>query len=692
MDCESVSFVAISSLNFPYRSRKYLTNLVKEIAEKENARFIVIAGHTLAGKQLDHELKNSVDEAMETERSATGKRTISSERRKEIRKGQAAAFIRETAESLDDFIPKIKDVNYHIVVAKAVYDRPIGHKILEVLSRHRNDIRLYDDPETKMTIQMAGFGDIRVMVPRKTPWFYENITGLMQRVFNSFSVRTFSPKPSLALVGCTGVAAYIPRYRGVPTIAVPALHKLDEQISNENMVGCVVVKIARDGGRFKNVVKVFDFRTAIFNEKEFGLPSDLGRRHRMVLDALQVGGAGLSTIRLRINYPPGSGTVVKRNWSPGATKKYVDELMAKRILVYSKKANRYCIRESLIEKASIALGDFLKSSRCLTQVVKSCWHVGALKTLYFSVLKNEPVLAEDADVIVMNGDVEQGISHNYEYNGEMLPIMNGPDKHGLLAAKMQAKILMDVFSSRWKKLNAARGNLKESLDKCLVYYAYKSGNHDEPRFSHSKNAIPLLIFDTELRRQLTLQIYEFLEKNAKNFSSELVEELVAQKVIRVGESRIVKIKGIPLGLKHPYQARTQSKGMRIQQSSSFFAQALEDLPDKSMKELSIVNVANFHEAATVFTSIFGHTTFGVMTGAQVHDTQFETNNNKVVDYGLAKTTACLNEKGQILWGSVEYESDIAECDKKIVFNDNPTNHDVSVLCEKLSKLFDMPWR
>ncbi len=678
----SVSFLFMSGLDFPARSRAYLPQLIKEIAEKEKVGFIVIGGHVLAGKELESLLKHRLKEEL---------KGVAPKEREDRRTEVTDEFIQETAQALDEFLPRVGNINYHIVVAQRVYDRPIGMKVLEELVRMRKDVRISDDPETKFTIQLPGFGDMRTIVPRKTPWFYENVTGLMQRLINGFSSRTFSPRPSLILVGCTGVGAFIPRYKGVPAISAPTCHKIDEQLSTENMVGGVVVKITKlNGGKFRILPKFYDFRTIIFSEKDLVIPKHLTRRHRRVIEALKPGGASITTIRFRINHPQG-GEV--RNWSKEKTDKYVKQLVKWRVLSYNKKVNRFAVSENLSNQGRVTLDEFLKDSREIAQVAKSCWHVGSLKTLYYTVLRDEPELAVDADVIVSNGDVIQGISHNYEYNGELLPILNGPDKHESLAAKMQAWIIMRIFAHRFGKLRMKRCRSKDILERCLITFAYKHGNHDEPRFSGSKNSVPLMIFDAELRSLLISQIIHFLEsKHCKEVDTELVERMVNEKILRIGENRVVKVNGIPIGVKHPFQSRTKSKGIRIQETSNFFQESMKDWPDRVTRALAIVDVANFHEAAAIFHSNWGKTTFGVMTGAQIYDSSFESNQNKVVDHGLAKSRVCLNASGQILWASVEYSTDIAKEDEKIVYAENLTNENVSGLCTRLSKQFDGLWR
>jgi len=680
---KSVSLLFVSGFNWPSRSRASLPSLAVEIAKREKVGWVVIGGNTVNGKELNALLSQRLKERL---------REVAPKDRDEMREQITEDFIYEMAAELDEFLPVLKKIKYHIVVAEKVYDKAIGLKVLNVLQKMRKDINIHEDPETRFPIQLPGFEDMRVIVPRKTPWFYENVTGLMQRLINGFATRTFSPKPGIILVGCTGVGAYIPNYKGVPAIAAPTCHKIDEQLSTENMVGCVVVKISnnKEKGKFHIVPKFYDFRTAIFRERDFILPKGVDGPQKEVLEALKPGNTSVTNIRFRINYPQ-SGE--RKNWSLEKTKKYVEQLKSRGLITYNKRGNRYEISEDLSKQVRITLNQFLEGSRDLTTVVKSCWHVGALKGLYHTVLRDEPLLAADADAIISNGDIEQGISHNYEYNGELLPIMNGPDKHGLLAAKMQAWIIERVFEIRYAKSGMKHAKAEDVIKKCLIPFYYKHGNHDEPRFSSSKNAIPLLIFDIELRRLLVEWTMQFLAgQGFRDLDMKFVDRLVNARIVRIGESRITKINGIPVGVKHPFQARTKSKGARIQETSGFFIETSKGNPDEALRNVSVVFVANFHEATTICSSQWGKTMVGVMTPSQLYDSTFESNQNKVVEHGLAKSRVCLNPEGKLLWTSVEYSMDIAEKDRKIVLAEHPTNKDVSELCTELSESFNMPWR
>lgn len=665
------SFVAISGLNFPFRSRQYFMSMVKDYVEAKNAMAVIVAGHVLAGRELLDDLKLR----LKSEKDKTKHQKINVE------------FIHEMAEALNEFLPHINKANYHIVVAKKIYDFPIGVTILERLAKMRNDIRLFDDPETKIPIQLDAFGDMRVIVPRKTPWFYENITGLMQRLVNSFAFKTNSPKPRLILVGCTGTGGVLPYYKGVYCVAVPALHKIDEQLSTENMVGCVCVKISGENENFKFETETLDFRTAMFNEKVLALPDGLSRCHTQVIEALLPSSASLKTVEFRLN------KTVRKPWANDKVQKVLDELKDKKLVIFNEKGNRYAIRESLHNETHLTLNEFFKNSKKIRLVVKSCWHVGSLKTLYFTVMEREPLLAIDADATIINGDIQQGISHNYEYNGELNPLMNGIDKHELGAARMQACINMNTFAKRYEQFKGTKLPLMELVDKCLILFGYNIGNHDEPRFSHGKNAIALQLFDTEFRKEIVSELIGFLETHGhKNIPFNEIQTMVNEKIMRIGESRTMVINGVTIGLQHPRQGGSQNMGAHIQRTTYFFDKALADWPNKEFQNIPLILVANFHSAAAIHTSQFGRTVFGVMTGAMLKDTEFEKNINKVVDHGMAKVTLVLNKDNQILSSNIIFDDEIVEADERIVFADNLSSDDVIKQTAKLNKIWKLPYR
>ncbi|MBI2633311.1 MAG: hypothetical protein HYW78_02875, partial [Parcubacteria group bacterium] len=440
---------------------------------------------------------------------------------------------------------------------------------------------------------------------------------------------------------------------------------------------------------FKIIPTFHDFKVPVFEAKDFAIKKDDFTKCQLaILKALKASGAGAETILFRINNESRVQTTLEK------IDKNLEKLKKDRVVTYDKNSKRYSINETLLKKAILSFDELHQNSTKITFEVDSCEHIGALKSLYFTILEEKPKLAEDADAIVINGDIKQGISHNYEYNGELLPMLNGPDKHEILSALMQKKIIMDVFKVRWRKnVSDKKLSTEQLLKKCLISFFYNVGNHDEPRFEHSKDSIPLYDFDRTLRSELVPAVYMFLQEQQRmDMPFAEVAKIINEKIIRIGESRTFTLNGITIGVKHPHQGGAESRSKKIQDTGNFFQKALIDWPEKELQTIPVVLVANFHTQAFVHMSSFGKTVLGVMTGAMVKDTEFENNMNKVVEHGMVKVTIEFDPKGRILSDTVEVCDHISDKDKKIVFADKLTLEKIAELQMELAKMFDIPWR
>ncbi len=89
---------------------------------------------------------------------------------------------------------------------------------------------------------------------------------------------------------------------------------------------------------------------------------------------------------------------------------------------------------------------------------------------------------------------------------------------------------------------------------------------------------------------------------------------------------------------------------------------------------------------------FGKTVLGVMTGAYLKDTSFESHHDKVVDFGPAMVDICLNKEGLLLFSEVEFDDRIHPDDEKIVLADRLNHSDVLKLSSELTEIVDIPWR
>ena len=682
---KSFSFVAVSGINFPHYSRKYLIDLVQDIAKENKVNAFIFAGNTLAGRSLEKDLKNRIKEKKESikkynETAPRGRIIKLDDQEKEEIKND---FIMDMALSFNDFLTKT-GINCHIVMDE-VYDRPIGMEILRKLQdMNRRDIRLINDSEAKIPINIRGVEEMRVIVPRKKPWFYKIITGLMQRLIDSFVQRTFSPPPSLILVGCCGIGAQLPSYKGVYSFAIPTLHKINEQQSTENTVGCLLMKISKNSEGKLNIdrKRYYYFRSVIFNEREIAVANSVSEREKRIIDALKPSSASFKTLMFRVN---SNGQIFINE---DDIKKLLGDLENKSIVSWNKESNRYSINEALVQKANISLNEFLKDSMTVKHTVLSCFHAGALKSLYFTALKYLPSNAVDSEALIFNGDTILGLAHNNEYTGECLPVAIGYDKQEMIAAHIIYRILWEIFEKRFERIKD-KNNLATPviIDKCLINLVINIGNHDLWE-NYAKSALPLSLLHSQLKLLLMKNIIDMCEKNGLKSNLSAIESIIEEKIIGVGENNIVEINGVPIGLKHPHKARTLTKSHRIQEVASFFSeQKFKDYPD-----LSLVYVANFHEAAAVSVSIFGRTILGVMTGAYLKDTIFETHKDKVVDYGSANVNVCFNSKKQIIYSEVDFDQRIHPLDKKIVLADKLTSKDIMKLCLRLCNIVNLPWR
>lgn len=664
-----VIFVAISGINFPFLSREYLIQAVSDVVERENAKFVIVAGNAIAGKFLERELKF---------RAKRERKKISD---------IESLLIEEEARAFSDFLPKLPNsINYHFILS-SVYDGRLGVAILRKLRELRDDIRVVENPETglpeeeaKVPLELANCPEIRVLVPRRHPWFYKNISGLGQRLVDAFVMRTFSPPPSLIVVGCTGSSFYIPRYRGVPVIMVPALHKIDEQMSSENSVGCSVIRVMlKKEKEVDVVVKFYNFRPFVGRIHEAKLLGDelFQPNERAVLDALKSSTASKGTIFHRASYG-------NQKISEEQIEEALRSLENKKFIVFSQLSNRWSINPQILKKAKIRLGDVVKDAKVIRHTVLSCVHIGALKTLYFTLLNYLPAkVAEKESTMFLVGDIKQGLAHNYEYSGELEPAFGGAnDKQELAAAYIFAEVIRKIFEARINRL-AAEKLTKKEVDNCLPQLVIRAGNHDLWQY-YAKNSLPLWLFTEKLKALVFENIIELLlKKGFARFSFSEIKTLIEKKIIFVGESEIAVVDGIEVGLKHPHKSRTLSRSQRIQECIYYFR-------DKN-KSIPIVYVGNFHEAAAGFFPIFGKTCLGVMVGAMLWDTQFEKNKDKKVEFGFMNVSAGVT-KDEVGWVELEYDSHITEEDAQFVFEDKPIAEAVLKRSQKLLKVVKIEWR
>lgn len=704
-----LGLVAVSGLSWPTMSRKYLIQLVKDAVVKDKGSCALIAGGTIDGKHVEGELKAQL-RAHVREMRAVAKKNKESFDIDLVKEKFEDDFVADHALRLSAFLPVLpNDVNWHIAVAERIYDRPIGAKILEKLRDIRSDVRLlgtrredgFYDHEPKFPVLIPGFGEIRILMPKRAPWFSKTISNLVQRLMSGYISSSMSLKPNLVIVGLTGTAVDLPSYDGVHVISIPASCRLAEQKSTEHMIGASVIKIMENGAEGARIVNgVHNFRLPAFLEKSVSVPNSLSKVEQAAMHALLPSDASPKTVLFRMNTEK-KPSKRQKIWTQVHADGALKQLVQQKLIVYSKKSNQFGIDEVLRKNADITMESLWKGSRSVKHVVASCVHGGATETLYYTFIVNTTRLCHDADAFIENGDLMQGIAHNYEYSGALLAFVYGVDKQEIFNAYMRAKILLDIFEARLKDpKKGTKGSVEEVLNRSLIAYVYNTGNHDMWVY-HNRGALPLKLFESTLKTLLADGIQRLLEEYKVAVTARQVQEALAKKITRVGEDLMVELNGIMVGIKHPHKPRTMLKTGRIQEVGDWMWRTL-DTYHKYMngkankrKPLSVTYVANYHEAAATHLTKYDRTVLGVMTGSMLFKTLFEGHRDKVIDFGPAVVTLHTNPEGQLLYSETEYVTHIDERDKRFIFAKDISTKSMLEHCQALMKhigLEDLPWR
>ncbi|MEK7498531.1 MAG: hypothetical protein AAB611_01570 [Patescibacteria group bacterium] len=674
-------FAAISQLNFPELSRDYLPPLLKEVVVERKVQSVIIAGGILSGRFLENLLKSEI-----AENGVKG-----NEEKVEYR----AEFVDYWARQLSAFLPVLGDgVNYHVISSPTIaYDatneKGIGRQILlrlfEIRNEKEKDIRLYlDDAEPRVPIQWPKPTEIRVLVPQHKPWYSKLVSNLLQRLVNPFVARTFSDRPALILTGCTGSGVNIPAYKGIPALSVPAFYKINKVRSTESMVGCIVVTMRQKKGRTTYSVCTDDFRPFVAAERQSLIPEDMSPEKKRVLWHLSQNSQGFDTLHSRLyGFRADTKTPEKIAEEKDQLKKHLDVLIARNFVVFKPEINRYELSKNLAYEVKGNLAASLERAKRIRVVAYACLHVGALKTLYATFEHDMPIVAEDADALIDCGDTIQGLAHNFEYNGELVPTLNTYDKQSLKAAQIHANVLLQIFDRRFAKYTLGNNNLEEHVEKCLIKFIYCLGNHDMwPHYS--KLGLPLWDFHREIVSLLIAGVM----KRVPTMSYEALSRIVNEKIVRVGEKELIEINGIGVGVTHPHKGGAETKSARIQQVIE--SHVARKHPLKVVLEL----VGNFHTAAAIHCTLLNKTYVGIMLGAMLSDTQFEHKINKVVDHGPVVVTVWVDPRtGHLLRDEVEFFDDMVHpVDRRVIEADKLTESIVIDIAKRLAKFGDLPLR
>ncbi len=663
----------VSGLNFgDDSSREFLVNLAADLGKMHKVAFGIIGGNALNGKALKEQLREYLEYRTPHDTESAHDEASEEEEAERTRRD----FIEDRANAFANFLPSLtepsrNDVKWHIVPA-LTHDRELGQAILEEVRNIRaNDTRLHEGPTPRIPTLNPRFGDFRVIVPGVALWFYETISGALQRLANAFARRTFSEEPGAMLIGCTGTGCSIPRYlTDVPTVATPTLHRIVESKSTENMVGCVIVTVREYAhGKFTISALTYDFSSILTQERQFAIPENLTGLPLRALKLFARSGMGPNVLLSKIN------STRKHEMKLEKLQKALDLLMRRGLIVHHKKANFYGVSKTLLQSMRIPVETYLAGARPIKTVLQGCTHVGALKGLYHTNQTVLPQLLAAHPTLIVAGDESQGISHGFHNNGELLPGQNGYDKHQKTAAKLRAGQLISALRIRWDFADIAKLPPVDRLRMSLPRIIYRHGNHDEARFGQNQFSIPLGHFDEVLRMELLRRIANFLTEKAASVSAQELLALIDSKIERVGERDVVEIDGIAVGVRHPYKGRTKNRSSRVQEAIIALLAQSKHWEEAKKRKLRFVVVANFHEACVIFMRLFGHTVVGICLPSNMSGTKFEVDIDKVVEFGISDSTLVVNGRDEILSYEVQFHTDLHPKDKSFVFKNHITTAD-----------------
>ncbi len=488
----------------------------------------------------------------------------------------------------------------------------------------------------------------------------------------------------MILAGCTGSGVTIPSFKGIATLSVPACHKINRVRTTESMVGCLVVTMRQEKGKNTSSVDTFDFRPFVGAERQSLIPEDIAPEKGRVLWHLSQNAQGFDTLHSRLyGFRLDTKTPEKIEEEKEQLKKHLDALIAGNLVVYKPEINRYELSKALAYDVKVDLKTSMERAKRVSVVAYACLHVGAIKTLYKTFTHYIPRIAEDADALVGCGDIIQGLAHNFEYSGEIVPTLNAYDRQSLKAGQIHANVLLQIFDRRFAKYASQTKNPQELIGKCLIKFIYCLGNHD--MWSHyQKQGLPLFDFHKEI---VSLLVSGIAERVADVPYKKLLA-LVEEKVIRVGENEIVKLNDIGIGVTHPHKGGADSKSARTQQ-------VIEGhVARKHPKDVTLELVGNFHTAAGIHFPQYNRTYVGIMLGAMLKDTLFERKINKVVDHGPVMVTVWVDPRtGNLLKDRIEFFDDVMHpVDRRVVEADKLMESTVVGVAKRMTDYGDLPWR
>ncbi len=296
-------------------------------------------------------------------------------------------------------------------------------------------------------------------------------------------------------------------------------------------------------------------------------------------------------------------------------------------IVYREKSKKYYFNLDYVQR-------FLKYATSTSQVSEdrivsfACMHAGSRETDYQFFVNEVPdiILRQNATILVDAGDTKEGLKHNLDKKGEIIPGMANNTIQEKFAAHLVGRVILKVFMERFAaqfkecdKSKLTPDKISEMVSKALLLFIYILGNHDlwETEDGHE----PLVVFRGILVRFLTDNIHEYL--TAQKLPYQPWTKLVESKILCQEFYELPS--GLKLSIQHPHMARAKTTSIRPQEMMDYGKRV----------ECQVTIGANFHVSESVdeWDMDLGQC-HCQQIGTIKHGSNFERHKMKTVDQGV----------------------------------------------------------
>lgn len=537
---------------------------------------------------------------------------------------------RQINEALPVFYRKNGEVMKHRIVTSHAYDGPIGVSIVKRLVELRRQARKNDvvyvnagDPTaTTHRIKLKNTNKtFAVVVPDKAVWRSKYYSTAPDRYLEDEVKRSTQKHCDFYAFGCG--SSSLNRRDGeisFQRFTVPSLCKLEDAQTSENMVGVRIVKVVP--GQKNVTLLTISFKDFLSMERQL-IKAPKG--------ASDVQKAIIEELKQRAHLSP--GVLEDHLKDLKVTRKILEKelghpRMKKAGVEYDELSGSYDFDKDIFLKQRYTWPEENFKKEVIAAI--ACTHYGSIHTHYRFITKELPVLMAKNRVkhLMIIGDLIEGIKHNLIETGEVALGIDVTTQEELGAMVTAESILaaLDLvlrdLKSEAKLDGITSKNIAALIEEHLLHCFYWVGNHDD--WGLPTGNWSLMVFDLKLRDLLFRNLSKVLIKNGlPELSFAECDALVQKRIVRMCKNNPRSLaSGTFVDGAHYYARRSMT-------SSSWPQTMLADL-----KNGHVTYCANFHVAEALEES---NPALGlrsaIMIATSKVKTRFESNMAKRTDFG-----------------------------------------------------------